>query len=93
MMNEVRRAIEEAFPGVRFISLPDRDLISQLLKLSEIDKEKDTKHLISLFKTVNPDDKSRLKLCKDFVEDYLSKPYFVYDPKDNHKLITKKDHD
>jgi hypothetical protein len=40
MMNEVKRAIEEAFPG-----------------------------------------------------DYLSKPYLVYDPKDNHKLITKKDHD
>lgn len=53
MMNEVKRAIEEAFPGVRFISLPDRDLISQLLKLSEIEKEKATKHLISLFQMIN----------------------------------------
>ena len=71
--------------------MPDIDLINQLLKLSETDNDQAIRHLISLFKTVNGDNKSSLKLCKDFVEDYLSKPYLVYDPKDNHKLIKKEE--
>jgi hypothetical protein len=97
-MSEIGRIIEAVFPGVRVIPMPDINLINQLLKLSETDKDKATKHLISLFKpAVNNNeeivDKSSPKLCKDFVEDYLSRPYLVYDPKDNHKLITKEEHE
>lgn len=72
--------------------MPDIDLINQLLKLSETDKDMGIKHLISLFKTVSGTvDKSSPQLCKDFVEDYLSKPYIVYHPKESHKLVTKRE--
>jgi hypothetical protein len=95
-MSEIGRIIEAVFPGVKVIPKPDINLINQLLKLSETDKDKATKHLISLFKpaAVNNNkeivDESSPKLCKDFVEAYLSKPYLVYDPKDNHRLVTKE---
>ena len=91
-MSEKRRIIEAILPGVRVMPMPDINLINQLLKLSETDKDKAIKHLISLFKTVSGTvDKSSPQLCKGFVEDYLSKPYLVYHPKDNHKLTTKKE--
>jgi hypothetical protein len=94
-MSEVRRIIEAIFPGVRVLPMPDINLINQLLKLSETDKDKATKHLSSLFKSVNDDydivDKSSPELYRDFVEAYSLKPYLVYDPKDNHRLITKEE--
>ena len=51
-MSEIGRIIETIFPGVRVVSMPDFDLINQLLKLSETDKDQAIRHLISLFKTV-----------------------------------------
>ena len=52
-MSEIGRIIEMIFPGVKVVPMPNIDLINQLLKISETDKDKALKHLISLFKTVS----------------------------------------
>ena len=91
-MSEIREWIRENCPGVEVIRMPSIDLVNQLLKLSETDKDRAIKELINLYRPVimGPG-LFDADFCRKMVEMYLMNPYLVYDPINNQTLTVMED--